>query len=192
MKTKIAIFASGQGSNARRLIDYFKGHEEIEVNCIVCNRKEAGVYRVGEELGIDAIYFSKSEIEHAHILFKTLEEREVNWIVLAGFLLKVPEELIKKYPNRIVNIHPSLLPKFGGKGMYGDHVHKAVIESNEEKSGISIHFVDENYDSGSMIKQFDFALSKNETVSSLKLKIQQLEHEHFPKVIEGVILNSLD
>jgi len=190
MKSKIAIFASGQGSNARRLVEYFSNSSRIEVDSILCNRKEAGVYEVAKDLGLEIQYFSRAQFDMEKEVVDYLQEKRIDWIVLAGFLLKVPHLIIKKFPQKIINIHPALLPKFGGKGMYGNHVHQAVIEAGEKESGISIHFVDQDYDTGSMIAQFKCEIEENETVESLRSKIRLLEHEHFPQEIERLILNS--
>ena len=190
MKSKIAIFASGRGSNSRALIEHFKDHPSIAVDCIICNRKLAGVFNVANESKLEAFYFPKAEFESSIKLLELLKKRGVDWIVLAGFLLKIPSMIIGAYQGRMVNIHPALLPKFGGAGMYGDFVHKAVLESKEEKSGISIHWVDENYDTGSLIDQFECEISEDEDLQSLKLKIQKLEHEHLPKVLEQLILKA--
>lgn len=190
MKTKIAIFASGQGSNARQMIEYFRAHPSIEVDCIVCNRMQAGVFDHARQLQVDAFYFPKARMESGEEILKLLKERSIDWIVLAGFLLKIPDGMIGEYQGRMVNIHPSLLPKFGGAGMYGDRVHEAVLEAKEKKSGISIHWVDEGYDTGSIINQFECELEEEESLRSLKEKIRRLEHEHLPKVVESLILDS--
>jgi phosphoribosylglycinamide formyltransferase-1 len=187
MKSKIAIFASGRGSNTRALIKYFKGHPKIVIDCIICNRKDAGVFDVAKAANIQAFYFPKVQFEASKAVLEMLEDRGVDWVILAGFLLKIPASIIGAFQGRMVNIHPSLLPKFGGEGMYGDFVHRAVLESKEDKSGISIHWVDENYDTGSIINQFECEVSKEDDLESLKLKIQKLEHDHYPKIIEELI-----
>ncbi|MAY84240.1 MAG: phosphoribosylglycinamide formyltransferase [Flavobacteriales bacterium] len=189
MKSKIAIFASGRGSNSRAIIHYFKDHPFISVDCIICNRKNAGVFDVAEEEGVAAFHFGKEEFQSADKILELLKIRGVDWIVLAGFLLKVPSLIIGAYQGRMVNIHPSLLPKFGGAGMYGDNVHLAVLEAGEPKSGISIHWVDEGYDTGSLIQQFECIIEENDDLQSLKSKIQKLEHEHLPQLLESLIQN---
>lgn len=192
MKPKIAIFASGRGTNTRALIDHFKDHSAITIDCIICNRKDAGVFEVAKAASIQAFYFPKAQFESPDAVLKVLKDRGVNWIVLAGFLLKIPKSIIGAFQGRMVNIHPSLLPKFGGAGMYGDHVHQAVLESKEDKSGISIHWVDENYDTGSIINQFECELSEEDDLGSLKLKIQKLEYDHYPRVIEELIVKAAE
>lgn len=190
MKSKIAIFASGRGSNTKALIDQFKDHPEIAVDCIICNRKDAGVFEVARAADVSAFYFSKSDFDSAEAILELLQKRGVNWIVLAGFLLKIPARIIGAFQGRMVNIHPALLPKFGGAGMYGDFVHRAVLDAKETKSGITIHWVDENYDTGSIISQFDCKVEEEDDLKSLKSKIQKLEHEHFPNVLEELILKA--
>lgn len=145
---------------------------------------------VANELGIRSVYLPKQFFEDGQAVLKVLKERRIDWIILAGFLLKIPLILIQSYPSKIINIHPALLPKFGGKGMFGDHVHQAVLEAGEEKSGISIHFVDENYDTGSLIAQFECILDKEDDLDRLRTKIRSLEHEYFPIVIERLILEN--
>lgn len=187
MKSKIAIFASGAGSNARRLIEFFNDHSKIEVSLIVCNRRKAGVYEVANAAGVEILHFPKEKMENSTELLETLNNRSIEWIVLAGFLLKIPHSLIEAYEGRMLNVHPALLPKFGGKGMYGDYVHQAVLEADVKKSGISIHYVDANYDTGSLIRQYECEIEKGETVESLRAKIQGLEHEFLPRVVEELI-----
>lgn len=187
MISKIAIFASGQGSNARRFLEYFKDHPTIRIDLIVCNRKDAGVLEIAREWGVDRLYCPKDKIGDGSMILESLRMKNIQWIVLAGYLLKVPELLIHSFPNRIINIHPALLPKFGGKGMYGDHVHEAVIKEKESKSGISIHFVDENYDTGSLIAQHQVEVDSEDDVNSLRRKIQKLEQDHYPVEVEKLI-----
>lgn len=190
MKSKIVIFASGKGSNALQLVEYFKDHISIEIDSVICNRKDAGVFDLLKPLGIPVFYFDRKQIVQANEVLKHLQDRKADWLILAGFLQKVPPAFCSAYENRILNIHPSLLPKFGGKGMYGDHVHQAVLNASEQQSGISIHFVNEDYDSGDMIKQFTCEVSEEETLESLREKIHALEHKYFPRVVEEVILAS--
>ena len=183
---RIVIFASGSGTNAENIINYFKNNKTVKVVYVLTNNKNAGVIKRAERLKIPLKVFSKKELfssEFEHFLTK-----EADFIILAGFLLKIPSKIIDSFADRIINIHPALLPKYGGKGMYGMHVHKAVIENNEKESGITIHFVNENYDEGAIIFQESVPLSKTDTPDDVAAKIHILEQENFPKVIESVIL----
>lgn len=181
---RIAIFASGNGTNAQRIAEYFSNNKEVEISLILTNKSSAGVLSRAENMGIRAEVFNRDEFKEGQKVDVLLQELNVDLIVLAGFLWLIPNYLIQKYPNRIINIHPALLPKFGGKGMYGMNVHKAVIESGETQSGISIHNVNNKYDEGQIIFQAKFDISKGETPESLADKIHHLEYEHFPLVIE--------
>lgn len=183
---KIAILASGSGTNAQAIIEYFRANSEVEVALILSNKFGAGVHKRAAKLGVPSLTFSKEQMEDGRLLM-LLEEHKIDMVILAGFLLKVPSEIVSAYKDRIVNIHPALLPKYGGKGMYGAHVHEAVIQNGEEKSGITIHIVDEVYDHGRHLFQAEVAIDKNDTPESLAQKIHTLEHEHFPKVIGNYI-----
>lgn len=184
---RIAIFASGSGTNAENIIRYFKDNNNIQIALIVSNRKDAFVLERAKRLGIDSITFSKSDFESTDKIPDYLKEKSIDFIVLAGFLLKIPESLIKAYPDKIINIHPALLPKFGGKGMYGDNVHKAVVEAGETESGITIHYVNENYDEGATIFQTSCPVSAEDTYEDVAKKVHILEYTHFPVVIENII-----
>lgn len=186
MTKKIAIFASGTGSNAQKIIDHFRNNELGSVNLILCNKPQAGVLQIAknEEIRSDLIQKDKYK-KDGYASF--LKENGIDLIILAGFLLKIPQPLIEAFPNRIVNIHPALLPKYGGKGMYGHFVHEAVINNKETESGITIHFVDEHYDHGATIFQAKCEVLPDDTPETLAQKIHKLEHEHFPTVIEDVI-----
>jgi phosphoribosylglycinamide formyltransferase-1 len=151
---------------------------------LVCNRADAGVLKVAERYALPVKLFSNEEIEEGTKLLEFLKLEKVEWIVLAGFLRKIPMNLIQAYPQRIINLHPSLLPKYGGKGMYGSRVHKAVLNNKEPKSGISIHLVNEEFDQGKLIAQFSCKLETEDDLETLEQKIQELEHHHFPRVIE--------
>lgn len=187
----IAIFASGTGSNAVRLYQYFADKKaKINVALLVCNKADAAVVQKMESLNVPVYILSNKEIESGKGLLKKLSEYKIDWIVLAGFLRKIPDLIIKSYKNKIINIHPSLLPKYGGKGMYGMNVHKAVVENKEKESGISIHLVNEVYDDGKILFQKSCALSPNDLAEDVAKKIQQLEHEYFPKVVEETINQS--
>lgn len=186
--TRIAIFASGNGSNAENIVNYFqnKGKDE-EVALIICNRREAGVYDRGERLGVPVLYVPKSEINNKNRIHDLLKEYDVNFIVLAGFMLMVPDFLLKEYPDRIINIHPSLLPKYGGKGMHGHHVHEAVVAAGEKESGITIHYVNEFCDEGEIIFQAKTEVLPTDSAADVEAKIHKLEKEFFPVIIDKVI-----
>lgn len=185
-KKRIAIFASGAGSNAARIIAHFNNNDSIEVGLIVCNRPQAGVITIAQENNIPCILISKKEFQETGYV-SLLRDEKISLIVLAGFLWKVPPILIHHFPGRIINIHPALLPGYGGKGMYGMAVHTAVIEAKEKSSGITIHFVDEEYDHGNIIFQEKVSIDPGETPESLAEKIHRLEHKYFPIIIEQVI-----
>jgi len=182
----IVIFASGAGSNAQAIIDFFRGKDEINVVLIVSNQSKAGVLAIAEAEEIDSMLIDKKIINDDSFL-EILKTYETDLIVLAGYLWKIPDYLIQAYENKIVNIHPSLLPKYGGKGMYGHHVHQAVIENKETESGISIHLVNEEYDKGKILLQKKVILDDEETPDSLASKIHKLEHEHFAETINKLI-----
>jgi len=186
---KIAIFASGSGSNAENIIKYFEKSSEIKVETIFSNKADAYVLERAKKHGIDSIVFSKTEFYDLEIVEQILDNKGIDYIVLAGFLLLIPNKLIRKYPNRIINIHPALLPKYGGKGMYGMKVHESVILHAEKESGITIHIVNEHYDEGEIVFRETCAVDKNDTAATLAEKIHQLEYKFFPRVIEKWILN---
>ena len=187
MPKKLAIFASGSGSNAENICNYFAESSDIKVVLICTNREDAFIVKRANKLNIPVYIFSKSELNNFVDLHKKLQNIEVDVIILAGFLLKLPAIMVDSYPNRIINIHPSLLPKYGGKGMYGSNIHKAVIKNKELESGISIHFVNQNYDEGKIILQKKCSISDNESVETLIHKIHKLEHNYFPFAIEKTI-----
>jgi len=187
MLRKLAIFASGSGSNAENICNYFTDSPDIEVVLICTNKRDAFIVKRANKLNIPVYIFSKSELNNFVDLHKKLQNIEVDVIILAGFLLKIPTIMVDSYPNRIINIHPSLLPKYGGKGMYGSNIHKAVIKNKELESGISIHFVNQNYDEGKIILQKKCSISANESVETLIHKIHKLEHNYFPVAIEKTI-----
>jgi phosphoribosylglycinamide formyltransferase 1 len=188
-KKSIALFASGNGSNAVNLIYFFQNHSQIEVKSLVCNKADALIVEKAKVLGVEVLIFTNKEFESELTVLQELDYRTIDWIVLAGFLRKIPINIIRGYQDRIINIHPSLLPKYGGKGMYGKFVHQAVIEAKEEKSGISIHLVNEEFDKGALLAQFETEISSNDTSDSLAEKIQLLEHKHFPIIVEQTLLN---
>ena len=183
----VEIWASGGGTNADAIMQYFKGHLSIRVSTLGCNRREAGVFSIAAKYDIPSVYWDKESWNSTEILYQ-LKERNIDFIVLAGFLKLVPEEVTSQYAGKIVNIHPSLLPKFGGKDMYGARVHNAVLESMESQTGITIHEVNEEFDKGKLIAQYSTALSpETETLPSVQHKIQKLEHTHFAPTIEAWI-----
>lgn len=184
---KIIIFASGSGSNAERIATFFKDDKNIQVNLILSNNPKAGVLERAKRLQIPSIVFDREAFYHSEIVLDIIQNQNPDLIILAGFLWKFPENIIKNFPNKIINIHPSLLPKYGGKGMYGDFVHQSVIENKEPESGITIHYVNENYDEGTIIFQTQTEVSVNDTPETLAEKIHRLEYEHFPKVISSLL-----
>jgi phosphoribosylglycinamide formyltransferase-1 len=184
---QLAIFSSGAGSNAARIIDHFRFHPTIKVSLIVCNKAGAGVLDIAGKEGIPVLLIEKEVFFHGSAYVQELKARQIDLIVLAGFLWKIPAALVQEYKGRIINIHPALLPKHGGKGMYGRHVHEAVIGAGEKETGITIHFVDEFYDHGQAIFQAQTAVDPGDTPEALARKVQLLEHEHFPRVIEEVV-----
>ncbi len=181
---KIAVFASGTGSNAQKIIDFFRMHQSVKIELIVSNKPEAGVLHIAKNENIPSLILNKEAFFHGNAYVDELREQGISFIVLAGFLWKIPADLIRAYPNRIVNIHPALLPAYGGKGMYGNFVHEAVIKAGETKTGITIHYVDDHYDHGPVIFQASFPIDKNDTPETIAQKVHLLEHNHYAKVIE--------
>jgi phosphoribosylglycinamide formyltransferase-1 len=186
-QTNIAIFASGAGSNAQKIIDHFKQHSQIKIALIVCNKPGAGVLTIAQKEGIPTLLIEKEKFFSGNAYVDELKQHNIQFIVLAGFLWKIPVALIAAYPQRIINIHPALLPNYGGKGMYGHFVHEAVIAAKEKESGISIHYVDELYDHGQLIFQARCTIEPGDTPDTLAQKIHILEHTHYPAVVEKVI-----
>ena len=184
---RIAIFASGNGSNAERIVEHFRSSNVAKVVQIITNRTDAFVRRRAERLDLPCDYFPKSLWHTGEDIVASLKENEIDFIILAGFLLKVPPLLISLFPNKILNIHPALLPKYGGKGMYGMNVHQAVWEHKEEETGITIHIVDEEYDQGKILFQGKCRIEPTDTPDSIAEKVHQLEYEYFPRVIEQYI-----
>ena len=187
--THIALFSSGNGTNAENIAKYFDKSNQIIVAMVVSNNQNAFVHQRAKALEIPSYSFTKDEIMDSTQLLKLLADHRIDYIILAGFLLKVPEALIDSYPNRIINIHPALLPKHGGKGMYGDRVHKKVIEMGDTLSGITIHFVNEKYDEGEIIFQKSCSVLPEDTYEDVAEKVHKLEYAHFPRIIEEVILS---
>ncbi|MCB9263288.1 MAG: phosphoribosylglycinamide formyltransferase [Flavobacteriales bacterium] len=187
MKIRLGIFASGNGSNAINLNRYFQNHSHIEVSKIYCNNPVAGVITKSFSNDIPCHIFTKSQLQNDSLLEQLIYDR-IDVIVLAGFLWLIPSAFVKQFPDKIINIHPALLPKFGGKGMYGMRVHEAVIDGGEKQSGITIHKVDDKYDNGDMLFQAHCTVDADDTADSLAQKIHLLEYEHFPKVVEEYCL----
>lgn len=184
----IAIFASGAGSNALKIIEHFKNSHFITVKLILCNKPDAGVLKIADDNRIEKILVEKEAFFHSDFYVNLLKEKNISIIVLAGFLWKIPSNIIRAFPEKIINIHPALLPKYGGKGMYGAHVHEAVIAAKEKKSGITIHLVDEQYDHGKHLLQAECSIDANDTPATLAKKIHALEHRYFPETIEQYII----
>lgn len=187
---KLAIFASGSGSNAQKIIEYFKDNKEVKVELIVSNKKDAFVLERAKKIGIPAVVFEKNDFKEGHKVVEKMLESGIDWIILAGFLLLIPTELISAFPDRIINIHPALLPAYGGKGMYGMKVHEAVLAAGEKKTGITIHMVNERYDEGKIIFQECCEVEPGDTPDQVAEKVHKLEHAHFPKVIEQLVKGS--
>ena len=186
---RIVIFASGSGTNAENIIKHFQSSEFARVTHVLSNNEHAKVFDRCERLNIEASLFDKESFITDDTVLNFLLV-EADFIVLAGFLWRIPAKIVEAFPNKIVNIHPALLPKYGGKGMYGMNVHKAVKENNEQETGITIHYVNENYDEGAIIFQASTNVSSDDTPETIAQKIHKLEYEHFPKVIEEVILQN--
>jgi phosphoribosylglycinamide formyltransferase 1 len=187
----IAIFASGSGTNAENIMRYFSNHDEIRVSAIFCNNKEAGVLQKAENLQIQSFLFGKEALYSTGEILDYLKSREIHLVVLAGFLWLLPGEFIQEFRNRILNIHPALLPKYGGKGMYGKFVHNEVIANKEKESGITVHLVNEEYDRGDILFQAKCPVMEGDDANSLAKRIHELEYQHYPVVIENFLLNRL-
>jgi phosphoribosylglycinamide formyltransferase-1 len=191
-KIKLAVFASGAGSNAQKLIGYFKDSSLATVALVVCNKPEAGVLGIAAKEGIPTLLIEKENFFRGDAYLPTLQSHNIGFLVLAGFLWKIPAALIEAYPRRIVNIHPALLPKFGGKGMYGQYVHEAVLQAGERETGITIHYVDEHYDNGDIIFQTACPVLSTDTPESIANRIHELEHVYYPKVVEDVLREEME
>ncbi|MDE3236961.1 MAG: phosphoribosylglycinamide formyltransferase [Bacteroidota bacterium] len=183
----IAIFASGAGSNAQKIIEHFRENKTIHVGLIVCNKPGAGVLKIAADNAIPVLLIEKERFFRGDAYVPEMNLHEIGFIVLAGFLWKIPDALIRAFPNKIINIHPALLPKYGGKGMYGMHVHEAVIASGDTESGITIHYVNEKYDDGEAIFQATCTIEPIDTPELLAQKIHRLEHQYFPAIVEKCI-----
>ena len=188
---KVAVLASGKGSNVENLLSYFKNNSNIQVVLIGANNNNSGAIEHAKNFNVTNFTFSKKELESTSVLLKTLEKHKVDILVLAGFLLKIPSTFINEFSGKIINVHPSLLPKYGGKGMYGDNVHRAVLSAREKLTGITFHYVNEKYDDGEIIAQFPIVISELESLSSLKEKINKLEKLKFPEIIISIYNESV-
>ena len=184
---RIAIFASGSGTNAENICKYFKNSRQVSVIIICTNNSKAEVLKKVSSYNLKHLVFTKEEMNDLSLIEDTLEGLSIDLVVLAGFLLKIPTKIIKKYNNKIINVHPSLLPKYGGKGMYGNNVHRAVLLNKETKSGVTFHFVSEEYDEGQIILQKKCLIKQDDSIKSLQKKIQSLEYKYFPLVIKKVL-----
>ena len=187
MKKNIAVLASGKGSNAKNICSFFQNSKEVAVKLICSNKKNSPLFPYSKENSISFYHLDTSVSNFFDDFIQHLHLMNIDFIVLSGFLLKIPKNLVELYENKIINIHPSLLPKYGGKGMYGNNIHSLVIKNKEKYSGITIHFVNEEYDSGAIIFQHKYELKKSETVESLSNEIQKIEHAFFPKIILDTI-----
>lgn len=189
-KKRLAIFASGNGSNAINLIKHFDEHPIIETAFVLTNNAKAGIIDKAERSGVKIIVLSNTDVSSSTVLDSICKEENVSWIVLAGYLRLVPSNFIDRFENKIINLHPALLPKFGGKGMFGQNVHRAVVESGERESGITIHFVNKEFDKGQIIAQFRCYVSQDDTAEDIDKKIRVLEQSYLPVVVENTILKS--
>ena len=187
-KKRIAIFASGGGSNAESIVTYFIDNKHVKVTYFLTNNAEAGVIKRGKQMGIPTLVFSKKNFIESTEIIDFLKSQKIDLVVLAGFLWLIPEAFIKAFQNRIINIHPALLPKYAGKGMWGHHVHEAVVANKEKESGISIHLVNENYDEGEILFQAKCPVLSSDTAEQVASNVLKLEHEHFARVV-GEYLN---
>lgn len=188
---RIAVFVSGSGSNAENIIQHFRQTQTGEVALMVCNNPTAFALQRATRLQVPALVIDKKTLQQKQTLLEILQAQQIDWIVLAGFLLLVPPYLLGAYPQRVINLHPALLPKYGGKGMYGMHVHEAVVANHETETGITIHYANEHYDEGQIILQAKCALDASDTPETVAQKIHELEYAHFPKAIEQEILKHL-
>lgn len=187
LEIKLAVFASGAGSNAEKLVQYFKASELASVTLVICNKPGAGVIAIAEKEGVPVLLIEKEKFFRGDAYVPYLLEKGIEFIVLAGFLWKIPQTLVDAYPKRIVNIHPALLPKHGGKGMYGQYVHEAVLNAGEMESGITIHYVDEHYDNGDVIFQTACPVLPGDKPGDIAQRVHQLEHLHYPVVVENLL-----
>lgn len=185
---RVAVFASGSGTNFQQICEYFnQKNNDIKIELLIVNKKNAYVLERAKQLNVKSQYFNREDFYYSDRVVECLLENQIDFIVLAGFLWLIPDNILKEYRNKIINIHPALLPNYGGKGMHGHHVHEAVIAAKEQESGITIHYVNEKYDEGNIIFQAKCSITPEDTADSLAEKIHLLEKEHFPKVIDSLL-----
>lgn len=187
---RIAIFASGEGTNARNFVEYFKHSKDIRIALIVSNKKDAGVVQMAHEAGIETLIVDRDAFYNSNRVVDELQQK-ADFIVLAGFLWMIPDNLCKAFAGKMVNIHPALLPNYGGKGMYGTKVHEAVIANKEKESGITIHYVNDKYDEGKIIFQAKCVVDAHETAKTLSQKVHELEYKYYPQVVEKLLLGNI-
>ncbi len=185
---KIALFASGSGTNVENIVKYFSKSTQIEICCILCNKENAYVIERAKRLKINYLVFNKPDFYESDKVLSYLKQKNTTLIILAGFLWLIPSNLIKTFPDKIINIHPALLPKYGGKGMYGEAVHQAVHANKEKETGITIHYVNEIYDEGQIISQKSIKIDSNDTPDSIASKVHELEYRFYPTIIEKIAL----
>tara|TARA_Y100000991_G_C21971053_1_gene349492 strand:+ start:1687 stop:2250 length:564 start_codon:yes stop_codon:yes gene_type:complete len=184
---RIALFASGKGTNVENIIRYFNGNKSVDISIICSNNKNSGAISHAKKYQIPFVLLKEEDLSFSSVLVNELNRNQIHLIVLAGFLLKIPRKFIEGFNGKIINVHPSLLPKYGGKGMYGDNIHKLVLSNREKKTGITFHYVNENYDEGKIIAQYEIVLDDNETLNSLKKKISRKELLNYPKIISSFL-----
>lgn len=187
---RLAILGSGNGTNAQQITEYFASRSDVEIACIIYNVRDAYIAQRARNLGVEARYFGRADFYESGAVLDYLRQKGVDWVILAGFLWLVPQPILDAFPQRVINIHPALLPKYGGKGMYGHHVHEAVVAAGEHESGITIHIVDNHYDRGTILFQARCTVTPDDTPDTLAAKIHLLEKEHFPRVIDETINRS--
>lgn len=185
---QLALLASGNGTNVQQITEYLADKDGVDVNCVLYNKKDAYVAERAMKLGVEARYFNRHDFMETDNVLRFLQERGVDWLILAGFLWLLPHNLLEAYPQRVMNIHPALLPSYGGKGMYGHHVHEAVVAHHELQSGITVHLVDQHYDRGTVLFQARCLLSPDATADELAAKIHILEKNYYPRVVEAAVL----
>lgn len=188
MTKNLAILASGSGTNAENIAKYFVNNDAVSVKIIISNNADAYVHERAKQLGIPSVTISRKDVMNTDALLRVLESYKIDFVVLAGYLVRIPDNVTEKYNHKMVNIHPSLLPKFGGKGMYGNRVHEAVIEAKEKESGITIHYTNDKYDEGEVIFQAKCEVKPDDTPDSLAHRIHALEYEYYPRVIEETLM----